>query len=694
LSRAAWAGSLVLVLLAGKTAAADIELRPGIAVHLAADEPEALRRAVADLRRDLQQAFGVESPLVEGLPASGAELTIVVRGPAAAREVGAGGAGGEVELEGVEAHRVSVQAGPGGGAMLVTEGSDLRGAIYAVYTLSEEVLGVPPMWVWASWQPELRRAITIARDLDLRHPAPTVRWRGWFPNDQDYLEPWKRRDPLHRELLAETLLRLKLNCWDTGSVLHTSLRRLTDDAQVAARRGLVVMSTHTSPLGARLDAGRWETYWKTIRQEAVPALADGRAEDLRAYWTHVIDAVVATGVETIWTLTFRADRDLPFWTLYGNAPETDEERAALIARFIRLQQELVEQRVGPEAWMRVPLYNEMSDYALAGHLDLPAGPRIIWNFVAARRDHYPPLGLEHVALPEDQPIGLYYNIQFTSTGSHVVAGEGPWKMEDNLRFVDRLQARPLALALVNSGNTREFVLELEASARLMATPSTYDSDRFLLGFAQRYFGAEHAPAVAGLIRAYFAAYWQQHPPTRPGFARQFIFHDLRHTRALRDLLAVLEKRGQTTEPLAQPDSFMIDPAHHGADSTLAALLIGTAAAREAFAEVAARSDALRAELPASRQVFFNDSVRVPAHYLVELNASLHALARAVAAAPNSRQRSEAISQAHAAFVRAKARLAETEHGRFAPWYPRADERDIAHLNSIELRLGRLAQPRR
>lgn len=679
----------LMFLLPAFARAEPFALRPGVPVHLLADEPEALRIAVEDLRRDLLRQFGEDSPLIMGIPAPGTPA-IVVLGPAAASLPG-----WEVGVEGVEAHRVALRTLPdGSGNALITGGTDLRGAIYAVYTLSEEILGVPPMWLWTSWQPEPASMIPVPAGLDIRHPSPHTRWRAWFPNDQDYLEPWKRRDPRNRELLAETMLRLKLNAWDTGSVLHTNLRRLTDDAAMGARRGLAVMSTHTSPLGARIDATRWRAFWAEIRGTSIPDLHGGDPAHLREYWSHVIDTVAASGIETIWTLTFRADRDLPFWRMYGNAPETDGERAALITRFIDLQRELVEQRVGPGAWMRIPLYNEMSDYAIAGLMNLPRGPRIIWNFVAARRDHYPPIGIEDSGIPPDQPIGLYYNIQFTSTGSHVVAGEGPWKMEANYRFMEALQPGPLVFSLVNSGNTREFPLELTANARLVWDPAAYDSDRFLLEFCRKHAGPEHAAAAAELTRAYFQAYWEQRTPTRPGFNRQFIFQDLRYMRAIRDLLRVLETGALTHEPFRQPEFFMIDPAHSGTTSTLAALIAGTVRSGHAFAAVAAEADLLLPKLPERHRTFFNDSLRVPAHTMAQLNATLDALARAADARPDSRQRHHHTVAAHQAFSRARAFLAETEHGPFTGWYPRADQRDLAHLNAITARLEQLVAGRR
>lgn len=72
------------------------------------------------------------------------------------------------------------------------------------------------------------------------------------------------------------------------------------------------------------------------------------------------------------------------------------------------------------------------------------------------------------------------NFQFTSTGAHLAAAEGPWKMEFNFRYVN--SRRSLALSVVNAGNLREFVMELSANASMMWDMVTYDTDEFLYDF--------------------------------------------------------------------------------------------------------------------------------------------------------------------------------------------------------------------
>ena len=102
--------------------------------------------------------------------------------------------------------------------------------------------------------------------------------------------------------------------------------------------------------------------------------------------------------------------------------------------------------------MRVTFYDELSDLLAKGYLRPPVGDNILWTFVAARRDHYPNDDIVSFDTATRVKLGYYMNFQFTSTGAHLAAAEGPWKMEFNFRYVN--SRRSLALSVVNAGNLR------------------------------------------------------------------------------------------------------------------------------------------------------------------------------------------------------------------------------------------------
>lgn len=160
---------------------------------------------------------------------------------------------------------------------------------------------------------------------------------------------------------------------------------------------------------------------------------------------------------------------------------SEEERAEVINRMLHIQLAMIKEKTGnPNPFVRVTFYDELSDLLAKGYLKPPVGNNILWTFVAARRDHYPYDDIVAFDTATQINLGYYMNLQFTSTGAHLAAAEGPWKMEFNFRYAN--SRCPLALSVVNAGNLREFVMELAANASMMWDMATYDTDRFLYDF--------------------------------------------------------------------------------------------------------------------------------------------------------------------------------------------------------------------
>jgi hypothetical protein len=265
----------------------------------------------------------------------------------------------------------------------------------------------------------------------------------------------------------------------------------------------------------------------------------------------------------------------------------------------------------------------------AGLLHPPELPSLIWNFSAARHDHFPAPDLRRYRAPPSRPLGYYFNVQFTNTGSHLADGEGPWKMEQNHRML--LDCGPnVQLSIVNSGNTREFPLTLSAHARMMWDFASYDSDRFLTDFCQRHWGAKHGPQIAELYRDFFNAYWQQRKADIPGFPRQYLFHDLRIARAARDLMRA------TVEPVSDAELlgdrgigyYRIVPEDNGTTSKADAVRLGNQQAANRFAKIADRCDAMSPQLDEQSRLFFDQSLRLQARFLAAASECTAACAEA------------------------------------------------------------------
>lgn len=328
----------------------------------------------------------------------------------------------------------------------------------------------------------------------------------------------------------------------------------------------------------------------------------------------------------------------------------------------------------PKLPFRTIYYDELSDLLAKGYLHPPADSRFIRTYVAARRDHYPNTDIRELKSNQHLLLGYYFNCQFTSTGSHLVAGEGPWKMERNFRYVAAKTDRPLAYCVVNAGNIREFVMELSANAAMMWDMDSFTPDDFLLKFCGTYFGKSTARQAARLYKDYYHAFWNQRKPELKGFDRQFIFQDLRYQRAISEIAKKIKDNASDLNPLTDIPTeqvngrtYRIIPENNGTGSQVAALLKGSRQSGAKFRAVATAAEKLLPEMPPDGRAFFSDNLRQPAYFMYFLNNCLFQLCKAYIS-KDHQEKKALIDAAIRSLRQAKNALDKKQHGIFADWY--------------------------
>lgn len=652
-----------------------VRLGPGVPIVVGDDEAGPVRRAAGDLQRDLEKVLGERSPILAHPDEAGDGPVIQIVGP----ETDTTNLPLSDRIAGWESHGVYVREVDGRPTVLL-HGADMRGAIYAIYTFSERFLGVKPLWYWAQQAPQPQEAVTIPGSFAEHFDSPQVKWRAWFINDEHRLRPWMEQSPEHVNALGEAMLRLKVNTLETYRIVpHEGIEEphaLNIETDMARRYGLVVSSTHISPFGSVYGDGLndWTTYWRNIRNQEPPALTLYNQEAMLDFWRYHIETAMRHDLETVWTIAFRGHTDAPFWDTMKDAPQTPEARAEVMEEMWRTQIDLLRETTGdPNPPMRLIFYHELSEMLAEGELELPREPSLIWNFVAARRDHFPAEDVRTMPIPADQLVGYYMNLQFTSTGSHMVAAEGPWKLERNLRTVEALSPTGLTFSVMNAGNVREHLMELSAHAAMAWDFESFDADRFLRRFCAIYFGERHAEEVADLYGRLYNAYWQQRDPDLDGFERQYIFQDLRITRAISllcDRLNDAPDPQTDLNPFPGGDWFRIEPEDHGADSEVEALAAGLEQSVAELEAVTKEADELVELLPEQARPFFNDNLRVQARFLLHASETTHHLAEALVARSSNEldKVGPHLDQAADAAVAMVEVLKLTRHGPFTDWY--------------------------
>jgi hypothetical protein len=627
-------------------------LPPGVPILVDSTEAGPIQAAVQDLQRDLQKVLGVASPVVNSNSAIAGRAAIVVTCTGPSTTIYR-----DPTLMGLESHVLKAE-GNSAAPRIVLQGADTRGTIYAIYEFSNDYLNVPPLWYWSSWQPRAMAQVSFPSSLDARFASPDVPYRVWFPNDEDLIADWMNQSAAHFNAVFETLLRLKYNTLNVDRIsdYNNTPNQGLRWARECKRRGIVVTFTHYTPFGA--DIADWNNYWTLVGHQTPPALefsgggtlTPALISALRQFWAYYIYLAQQEGFEVVETVVFRGHGDQPFWRVFSDAPAGDQQRAEIINELLLIQIALLKStwntKLSPLPLMRTIFYSEVSDFMVRGYLTPPADPDLVWNFSNDRRDHFPNTDVMnyHYHDHPNNPVGYYMNLQYTSTGSHLAAAEGPWKQELNNRIVSA-QAGPgnYKISEFNVGNVREFAMEISLGGDLLWNLNSYISgsdtiDAALRSFTTRYFGGTRATQVASLYSDYYNAYWRQHAPDFPGgFPRQYIFQDLRYNRAARVLLAALARRTYDPNPFdaREPGFYRIVPADTGAATEIGAVFNGTTAAVNALKPVVSSCTTLSPLLPPEDRPFFNDDMCLQAQFMLQANLFLQALGDSMSALGNN-----------------------------------------------------------
>lgn len=653
---------------------AQVALEKGmIRIVFSEQEEGPLKLALHALEKDVAAVFGSAPMVASQLNRDLSEVEIVIVNLASGHMKVPGDH--LRELDGFESHRVYAHPET---SRIYLLGNDLRGTIYAIYTFSEEVLGVPPLKYWCSWKPRTKEQIGLPPDLDLYYRTPQVRYRSLLPGDQDFFTPWRNLSEEHDNVWLETALRLKLNTVETYSTILPGYR-LTDYAYLIDRYGLVITSHHTSGLNTSFRT--WGDYWREMRGTEPPEYLLSNEQAILDFFRYNAETVRRSGIENLWSVAFRGENDQPYWSIFKDAPENEQERAEVINRMLQIQYDLVREVTGEdEPYARITFYDELANLMAKGYLKPPDSPNMIWTFVAGRRDHYPYDDIVQFKGSEGVKLGYYMNFGFASTGAHVAPAESPWKMEFNYRYVN--SKAPLFFSVVNVGNFREFVLELSANAKLLWDYDSYDTDRFMIEYCTCYFGKTHAKEIAELYKEFYHAYWNQKESVFEGLERQFVFQDLRYARAFDHIydefypsggevnMNPLHKIGYESIP---GRTFRIDVGYNHAENQVDAILHGMQQTIPKFERVAAKCSEMMLKLDDDRQLFFNDNLRIYSYYMAHLSKTLYHYVKAYKYQGDRDVLVRNLDLALLEVTRARQYLTEGQHGLFSTWYTNASQ---------------------
>ncbi|HUI29383.1 MAG TPA: glycosyl hydrolase 115 family protein [Candidatus Acidoferrales bacterium] len=399
---------------------------------------------------------------------------------------------------------------PGVDHALVIAGSDKRGTIYGMFSISERI-GVSPWYWWADVSIKQHRDIFI---LPGRHSdgPPSVRYRGIFLNDEwPDLTNWvaakygfatqSENPPVppgvanygHEfyERIFELLLRLKANylwpaMWDNAFNEDDTL-----NPKLANEYGIVMGTSHQEPM---LRAQKeWDRrYLNTIGTWNFAKYPD----TLENFWRAGVRR--NKDYESIITIGLRGANDTPM------APGGPEANMALLGKIVDLQRRILKEEVNPDV-TKVPQlwcpYKEVLDFYNAG-FRVPDDVTILWtddNWGNIRR---------LPSLEERARIGragVYYHFDY-----HGGPRNYQWintnpisKIWDQMSLAKKYSADEIWI--VNVGHLKGYELPISYFMDLAWNTNRWtDSniDDYTRLWAEQQFGDEYAKEIADVLAKY------------------------------------------------------------------------------------------------------------------------------------------------------------------------------------------------
>ena len=434
--------------------------------------PEAGSRAIL--------AGSVDSPLVRGLAARGLIDLSALKGQ-------------------YESYFISTlgQMVPGYDDALVIVGADMRGTIYGLYEISEQI-GVSPWYDWADVPVQHQETLSLAAGTYVA-PQPAVRYRGIFLNDEaPCLTSWVKNtygteygDHRFYARVFELLLRLRANfmwpaMWDWAFYADDP-----ENSRTADEMGIIMGTSHHEPMA------RNHQEWARRKGADGPWDYTANRKVLDRFFTEGIER--AKGTEDLITIGMRGDGDAALGVEGQEARYID-----LLEGIIKNQRKIIRKVTGkrpeqvPQVWA---LYKEVQQYYDLG-LRVPDDVTILLS-----DDNWGDVRKLPTAAERKRKggWGIYYHVDYVgaprnSKWLNVTPIQNMWE-QLQLTYdygVDRLW-------VLNVGDLKPMEYPIDLFLSMARTPKAFTAENLLdhtRAFCATAFGEDQAAEAARILNLY------------------------------------------------------------------------------------------------------------------------------------------------------------------------------------------------
>lgn len=474
------------------------------AILVSQSEPKAVQLAVRDLASDMAKVFGASPHIVHTRGKSDTLLVIGSMAPASAKTP----QGPESfslqavrERDSADRQRVHDE--------IVLRGADMRGTIYAIYTFSQEVLGVDPMYHWTDHRPRRRTSIQLPADYSRSESGPLYRFRGFFINDEDLLTGWAPGAASDHsgislkvwDRIFQTILRLKGNMVAPGTWIFP------DDGQVklAGDRGLLLSQHHATPLG--VNVARWP--------QGVPYDYTHHPEIIQRAWRNAVNSY-APDQEILWEVGLRGLSDASYSSSDPSVRNNDKALGERISQAIADQMSIVREH-HPSALFVTDLWAEGNRLMQQGVLKIAPEVITVWSDTG-----YGKLQDNGQAKAGQ---GAYLHVAMMNNDANQLTEMVPLGrlLSETKRLAD---AGANQFYLVNTSDVRPVAMSARASMEAAwGSLTAGQENKYYQRWASEEFGSAAAAKVAKVYARYFAA--PAHTPGGREYGDQFYHTDAR-----------------------------------------------------------------------------------------------------------------------------------------------------------------------
>ena len=465
------------------------------AVVVDASAPKGIQYAAENLRADFGRVCGTAAP------ASGtrAILAGTVDSPLV-RDLAARGLVDLSPLRGqFESYFISTpgQKVPGYDEALIIVGADMRGTIYGLYEISEQI-GVSPWYFWADVPVRHQENLSLAAGT-YTAPQPAVRYRGIFLNDEaPCLTSWVKNtygtdygDHRFYAQVFELLLRLRANflwpaMWDWAFYADDP-----ENSRTAKEMGIIIGTSHHEPMA------RDHQEWVRRRGADGPWDYTANRKVLDRFFTEGIER--ARDTEDLITIGMRGDGDAALGV------EGQEARyIGLLEGIIKNQRKIIRKVTGkrpeevPQVWA---LYKEVQQYYDLG-LRVPDDVTILLS-----DDNWGDVRKLPTAAERRRKggWGIYYHVDYVgaprnSKWLNVTPIQNMWE-QLQLTYdygVDRLW-------VLNVGDLKPMEYPIDLFLAMARTPEAFTAENLLdhtRAFCAAAFGEDQAAEAARILNLY------------------------------------------------------------------------------------------------------------------------------------------------------------------------------------------------